>query len=329
MYNKDFDIDIVILWVDPTDAQWLAERDKYANVYGIEIDNKRYRDWGLLRYWFRSIENNAPWVRKIHFVTAGHFPHWLDTSNPKLNLIKHSDFIPAEYLPTFNSHTIELNIHRIPNLSERFIYFNDDLYILNPVKKTYFFRNGLPCDMPIQNVITTSPIGHVLLNNVNIINENFSKKKVIMNDFFLWFNYKYGKFLFRTILLSPWPNFTGFVDPHMANAYLKETFVEVWRKNFKKIDITCHSKFRQESDVNQYVMRYWQFCSAKFTPLNKDKTSIYYELDNELKEKDILINKSIKVVCINDGEVDDFEERKRILNKEFELKFPHKSTFEK
>ena len=45
----------------------------------------RYRDWNNLRYWFRGVEKFAPWVRKIHFVTWGHIPDWLDTTNPKIN----------------------------------------------------------------------------------------------------------------------------------------------------------------------------------------------------------------------------------------------------
>ncbi|MEX6253875.1 hypothetical protein [Providencia huaxiensis] len=53
---------------------------------------------------------------KIHFVTCGHYPNWLDINNHKINFVKHSDFIPKEYLPTFNSHTIELNLHRIKGL---------------------------------------------------------------------------------------------------------------------------------------------------------------------------------------------------------------------
>ncbi len=33
-----------------------------------------------------------------------------------------------EYLPVFNSQTIETVLHRVPNLAEYFVYFNDDFF---------------------------------------------------------------------------------------------------------------------------------------------------------------------------------------------------------
>lgn len=106
----------------------------------------RYRDWNLLPYWFRAVDKFAPWVRKIHFVTWGHVPKFLQVKASKLHIVKHNEFIPEEYLPTFSSHAIEMNIHRIPSLAEHFVYFNDDMFLLRPFEKR-FFRNGLPVHM--------------------------------------------------------------------------------------------------------------------------------------------------------------------------------------
>ena len=127
-------LDFVITWVDGSDPAWLDEKSHFAS--GSEADNRkeRYRDWDHLKYWFRGIEKNAPWVHNIYFVTWGHLPAWLNTAHPKLHIIKHTDFIPPQYLPTYNSHTIELNLHRIPGLSENFVYFNDDVFLIRPVK---------------------------------------------------------------------------------------------------------------------------------------------------------------------------------------------------
>ena len=96
-------IDFIMTWVDGNDPAWRSERKQFADASGLSSD-ARFRDWNLLRYWFRAVEKYAPWVRKIHFVTWGHLPAWLDTGNPKLHIVKHADFIPSEYLPTFNSH---------------------------------------------------------------------------------------------------------------------------------------------------------------------------------------------------------------------------------
>ena len=80
-------------------------------------------------------------MRKVHFVTWGHIPQWLNTKHPKLNIVCHEDFIPQKFLPTFNSHTIEWNFHRIPGLTEQFVYFNDDMFLLKPVYMEDFFKD--------------------------------------------------------------------------------------------------------------------------------------------------------------------------------------------
>ncbi|MBR6159158.1 MAG: Stealth CR1 domain-containing protein, partial [Lachnospiraceae bacterium] len=126
-------IDFVITWVDGNDPEWRKEKEKYSGKTTGDDREKRYRDWELLRYWFRGVENCAPWVNKIHFVTCGHLPDWLDTGHPKLNIVNHKDYIPEQYLPTFSCRPIELNLHRIPGLSDDFVYFNDDMFLLRPV----------------------------------------------------------------------------------------------------------------------------------------------------------------------------------------------------
>ena len=90
-------IDIVITWVDGNDPEWRSEKNKtrYDKEQLAETDDReeRFRDWENLRYWFRGIENCAPWVRKVHFVTWGHLPEWLNTKHPKLNIVRHTEYI--------------------------------------------------------------------------------------------------------------------------------------------------------------------------------------------------------------------------------------------
>ena len=110
-------IDFVVLWVDGTDPQWQQERILFCpeNSDNGSSEN-RYRDWGLMKYWFRCVEKYAPWVHRIFFVTNGQIPEWLNIEHPKLRLVKHKDYIPQKYLPTFNSNVIELWLHHIPDL---------------------------------------------------------------------------------------------------------------------------------------------------------------------------------------------------------------------
>ena len=132
---QDKAIDIVLAWVDGSDPVWREEKRKRMEEQGISVNvddrEDRYRDWDLMRYWFRGIEKFAPWIRKIHFVTWGHLPEWMDVANPKLHIVNHKDYIPEKYLPTFNSNVIEMNFYRIEGISEDFIYFNDDMFLLD------------------------------------------------------------------------------------------------------------------------------------------------------------------------------------------------------
>lgn len=322
------EIDFVITWVDPSDRKWLEQCKKHSSLNDKNFDELRFRDWGLLKYWFRAVESYAPWVRKIHFVTCGQVPEWLNIQHEKLNCVEHSDFIPHQYLPTFNSHTIELNLHRIDGLAEKFVYFNDDLFLTSSVSETFFFKQNQPRDALISNAISGSNIGHILLNNIKIINKNFNKKKSIKSNFFKWFSPKYGIDLFRNFALLPWPNFTGFVDPHMANSFLKSTFETVWQKEYPTLNSACESKFRSEKDVNQYLMRYWQLVEGNFYPQKIERHSIFYEYNDLEINLEFLFDRKIKMVCVNDGFVNDYEKAKSVTLSVFQKKYPLKSSFE-
>ena len=139
-------IDFVVTWQDSSDPEWQKQFAKYKEEETGRTENARFRNLDTLRYWFRAVEQYAPWVNKVYLVTNGTFPKWINANHPKLVLVKHSDYIPEEFLPTFNSITIELFMHRIKGLSEHFVYFNDDFFLNAPTKPELFFRNGLPCD---------------------------------------------------------------------------------------------------------------------------------------------------------------------------------------
>ncbi|WP_415184115.1 hypothetical protein [Phaeovulum sp.] len=108
------------------------------------VYESRFKSRDELRYSLRSIFDYAPWVRNIFIVTNGQVPTWLDVDHDRVRVVPHREIIPAEYLPTFNSHVIESCLHRIPGLAEHYIYFNDDVMLLRAVKPTDFFtENGL------------------------------------------------------------------------------------------------------------------------------------------------------------------------------------------
>lgn len=329
-------IDFVILWVDGSDAEWLSLKNEYSDEKTDVInDSKRYRDYDILKYWFRGVENYAPWVNKIHFVTCGHLPTWLNTENPKLNIVNHKNFIPERYLPTFNSHTIELNLHRIKDLSDKFVYFNDDMMLMRPISSEYFFKNGLPCDSWQEDILildetTDINFSHILMNDLKVINSNFSKHKSIKSNFLKWFNLKNGKGLIKNLLLYNWKNIAGFQNYHMPSPFLRQTFEDVWSKENEILEKSCITKFRTDADVNQYVMSLWQIYSGNFSVKNCKEFGKYFSLsDNNTALYNFIKNPDKCVVCINDGNVDDFDKVKNELVSAFEDKFPNKSSFEK
>ena len=199
-------IDFVIIWVDGNDPKCRAVKNQYdPNPEAGEDDQEvRYRDWDNLQYWFRAVEQFAPWVNKIHFVTWGHVPSWLNLENPKLNIVKHSDFIPEEYLPVFNSVAIEVHLHRIQGLSENFVYFCDDFFLMQKCKTTDFFRAGLPTDTcyfepVIANV--NRDMWHWHLYNDYSIYFKYIEKKQILKNILKYCNIRYKKVFSQMLLI--------------------------------------------------------------------------------------------------------------------------------
>jgi hypothetical protein len=143
-----FPIDMVYLWVDGNDPEWIRQR---AEVDESSVDDPHersigswlYRDRNELMHSMRSVEEFAPWVRKIHLFTAGQVPKWLDTNHPKIELHSHSEvFSDATALPTYNSHAIGSQIHHIPGLSDHYLVMNDDVMFGAPVLPEDFFSPG-------------------------------------------------------------------------------------------------------------------------------------------------------------------------------------------
>lgn len=329
--------DIVILWVDGSDPAWLEEKSKYAPPAAKDSNSvNRYRDWGLLPYWFRAIEKHAPWVRKVHFVTWGHVPAFLNLNAPKLNVVKHTDFIPAEYLPTFSSHAIEMNIHRIPDLAEQFIYFNDDMFMLRPMTEADFFRNGLPCtcgrEVPWAFNGSVGIWEHAVANNLGVINRHFSKKEAIRHHGGKFYSKCYGwKNNLRTFMLNTlFPDhFTGFQNLHAPGAYLKKTFQEVWAAEPELLHSTCRDKFRQAANVNQWVCLWWQVASGNFEPCVVDNVVSSVTAENLEQMCRIIEGQAHDFICINDPDGDvDVETLSIRLKQAFETILPEKSSFE-
>lgn len=330
-------IDVVVLWVDGNDLEWQKEKAKYSNKTFSELsaDICRFREWGTFKYWFRAIEKNIPWIRKVHLVTCGQIPDFIDTKCEKLNLVKHSDFIPAKWLPTFSSRAIEVNLHRIDGLAEKFIYFNDDMYIMAPMKLDDFFYKGQPCYEGLEELLHTRRVNgdtyvHSLLNCISVINKHFRKHEVEKKYFSKFFNFRYGLDIFRNLLLLPWNNFASFTNRHLPMPFLKKFFYEVWEREPEICELTSSHKFKDYTDINQYVFRYWGIASGEFYPSHTDgKMFVMGDQDVDAIVYEIL-NRSRKMLCINDDyNIDNFEEKRDRIIDALNTVFPEKCSFEK
>lgn len=333
--SKEKPIDAVVLWVDGSDPEWLKEKAKYAGQKWDTLTSEcRYREWGVFKYWFRALEQNMPWIRTVHLVTNGQLPSFINIDCKKLHLVKHSDIMPEQYLPTFSAEAIEINIHRIKDLSEQFVYFNDDMYIMKPMKEKEFFFKGLPCYEGLEALYRSSVLGdnywHLILNDIAVVNKHFRKYNVLRRHFSKFYNLKYGVDNFRNILLLPWPDFQLFTNRHLPMPFLKESFVQVWEKEPEVCNLTTSHRFKDYRNINQYVFRYWGIAAGRFHPIHTDGKAYHLASADINVVIDEILNGKQKMLCINDGNgIVDLEAKVRRIVEAFEKRFPEKSSFEK
>ncbi len=343
MEQKNLAIDFVIAWVDGNDPQWIQEKNANLNLpenrayaeYGlIDAGTTRFRDWDNLRYWFRAVEQYAPWVRKIHFITNGQIPAWMNTEAPKLHVVKHSDYLLPEYLPTFNSHPIELNMHRIEDLAEHFVYFNDDFFLNAPVKPEEFFVNGLPCCALEESPLSCSSgelWEYVRLNDTAFLNRHFDRLESRRTHPDWWFNLKNPVGLIKNLLFSTIRRnkFFGLEANHLPQPYLKSVIREVWELEPELLHETSRHQFRCMLDVSQCILKHYQMLSGRFHPSNIRRKSYVFSGQWDPNEAaKAITDRKYHMICINDSVAADFETARDIVNTAFAKTLPNKSSFE-
>ncbi len=333
-------IDFVVPWVDSNDPEWINSYNQYRPDKPLQ-DRARFRNWDIFRYWFRAVERYAPWVNKVFVITNGKFPEWINENCDKLVFVKHSDYIPSKYLPTFNSITIEMNLGRIKDLSEHFVYFNDDMFINAPVQPDYYFKKGLPCDYNFESLYRNPNyskdnkfgVDLDIYCDIAILNNHFDRKTVVRHALYKWYGpHLWGKPLIFSLLLFNRSRFENFVLFHHEQPMLKSIFKEVWQKEYLFLDQSC-SKFRNATTINQYLIRYWQFATNRFYPVRKSGIMYYnYNKDILTDLSKVILEERVKSICINDTpdcSEDNYELAAKTIKNVFERKFPSLSIFEK
>ena len=324
------DIDIVIPWVDGSDSAWRREKDTwYQKLNPDQSSNShtRYQNWENLKYWFRAVEKFMPWFHKIYFLTYGHVPDFLRADDPRLCVVRHEDFIPAEFLPTFQVCAIEMNLHRIPGLGENILYFNDDTFLLNYVGEDYYFQNNTVCDEAVETPIIPLLSGSIAKYtwnmralDISIINRHFSKRKVQEENYDKWFCASYGELMERNRSLHYWDHFVGFRDPHLPSALKKETFEKVWKAEPEILRETCRAKFRN----------FWQLCEGNFIPRRTLGKSYVVTAENHKEIADVIRTQAQPMICLNEEcSAEEFVQIKDGINAALDSLLPDRSSFEK
>ena len=335
----DMNIDLVYMWVDGSDPKWLQKKQQY-------IDQKinttgRFQDNSELKYSLRSIDKHIPWIRKIFIVTDNQVPKFLDTKHPKIEIVDHTEIIPKEYLPSFNSSVIEHFIYNIPNLSEHFLFSNDDMFlnadvapdffIINKLAPTRFFEKGLPKDIAAFRMNTgVSQFEKMLKNNIRLINQHFDKKEVFKRDGWKWFDPSYGSRGRLNHLLKYYNKFVTLRTPHNAQPFLKQTFEAVWEQFGEELEGMSKHRFRSDDDYTPELFRTWQICSSNFLPYNTyQDTKMFPLMIKSKKAIQAVREQSYSLVCLNDNiHIRNYQQTMESISAAFETILPEKSSFE-
>lgn len=309
------DIDLVYLWVNGNDPAWIEKRNKYIGkpVEGSSTNCVgRYVDNNELMFSLRSVEKYAPWIHRIFIVTDDQVPCWLDTNNPKIRIVDHREIMPAECLPCFNSVTIEHHLHNIPELSEHFIYANDDMFLTNSVTpETFFAKDGLPV---IRFTWRT-------LKRLSIWIRARIKRKPLTN-------YKQSIHNAALLVENKYGIYYNSRNHHNIAAYLKSNYQHT-REMFKdEIDATIKNRKRSSNDIQRNLYSYVLLAEHKgHVHYVTRKESFYLNIDDrKLYEKIPKFNPTF--LCMNDSQAANDDDRH--YAKEFLARlFPEKSEFEK
>jgi hypothetical protein len=285
-----FPIDIVYTW---------AGEEKSNN------NRTSYND--EFKYSLRSVHYFAPWVNKIYILMNTYKqPSWIKPTN-KIIFIEHKDTFPSnEYLPTTNSNAIETTLCNIPNLSEHYIYFNDDIFLGKPINYTHFF----------------TPDG---------------KAKISINTLQIKRTVKYNSTLH---IRFPPNNYQWY--KHVPIPYIKSSVLEFNQKYPDFIHWVRSTKHRVEGEMNICEKnKLINPCQQLHYPIAKYMYSKKQAIPIKMKEEyvgggnfmyalpKILVNKPT-TFCINDDERD-IEKRKIFYEHVlafYKTYFPTKASFE-
>ena len=336
-------IDLVYLWVDGSDENWVAKKKtalgkNSEKLSASSAQANRWANHNELLFSLRSVEKFANWINHIFIVTDNQIPNWLNLANPKITIINHNEIIPNEKLPLFNSNAIEMFVWKIPNLSEYFLYANDDMFFGQPVKPDFFFdKNGNPIviikerNRKFNKLNDNSPVFHRLFTIKTARTIKFAYKKLGIK-YNLTFKHaiepirkSYMEKNFRILeddllktTITPFRNVNNIqriIMPLFDNANGRNLLVLNWRASGKRIIYD----YKKDSFFTRFFHDFlWLFAT------------VFCFIKYDCYDKQWNLIRNIKIYKPTLFAINDFSTKKTVFNEEFMKKmFPNKSEFEK
>lgn len=313
--TQPIEIDLVYMWVDGNDPAWRAKRQAITGHVETQTSadcKGRYVDNGELKYSLRSIELYAPWIRKIFIVTDNQVPEWLDTSNPKIQIVDHTEIMPPEALPCFNSTVIEHFLYRIPGLSEHFLLANDDTLLNCPVTpETFFEADGLPIFRMTKKRCRKLWLWvreHVLKKELN------NHLRIIANAAKL-VEERYGVYY-------------GSRTHHNIDAYNRSDYERTYETFKDAIRPTLPNHVRKPNDIHRHIYTYAALAEKRAHLQYVDKFTSFSLQIHEPEKYEEMERCNPVFFCMNDSQF--AQDSDRIRAAEYLGKrFPEKSKFEK
>lgn len=292
-------MDVVITYVNGLDPLW---QDDYVRSVGKKALKKRYRDWGTLPYLLRGIEKCMPFVENVFLVVAreSQVPEGINRNN--LHVVLHEDFIPQEFLPTFNSTAIEMFLHRIKGLSEQYIYFNDDFFPVKECSPTDFFRDGKAAVNMRRHLCTLKNLFRIQTRRACTLARKTSKKGFMI----------------------------GYYRPqHTCAPMLRSVCEELYEKCKDEIHASI-SSLRETKNLNQYLYTDYAFFTGRTFNKRISNQHISLSITRPNKLRQYIVHPTHNIVCINDVEMseDRYHCFHQAMHEAFSARFPDKSKYE-
>ena len=281
--NDAFPIDYVVPMVFPDDPQWQRDLRRASRGSWYDASSVRYRSWGTEQLLVQCIRTFLPWVRTIYIILAreSQVQPWMvaatksQHTEPRLRLVFHRDFIPTEFLPTFNSRAMEMFLDRIPSLADHFLYANDDMIPVAPLSRDDFFRDGMPCQHMEPKDFPEHPNNFQVacLGGLNFVAEEFG----------LTFTDKWMK------------------NGHSIAPILKQTCRHLWQRGADRI-MASISPFREPKNFNQYIYSWYQHLSGQYVDHTPVCSLQKAHIDTPAQMAAAILDPQNQIVCINDHE---------------------------